>query len=211
MTTMLQSLFVFHVGIVFLCIVTDTRGQQSVFATNETYEWLNAKQRCTLLKDEKSIASSNFSTTLGWTNFSAKYLPWVEYKGCFKIWRTVNNFQEKQVTEGEQLQECMVHCNTSKLFGLQNSTCICIFTSNLTELFELSCDKNVATCSGDPFAFCGTEGRRGYFSMYQIVNIDREPRYKHGHIGNCLEMDTHWNFKANKCLTQSIPLCYDGK
>lgn len=30
-----------------------------------------------------------------------------------------------------------------------------------------SCDLNVATCSGDPFAFCGTDGGRTFLSVYQ--------------------------------------------
>ncbi|XP_063400071.1 uncharacterized protein LOC134684696 [Mytilus trossulus] len=209
MITMLQSLFA--VGIVFLCILTNIRGEQSrVFSTNEHYSWFNARGKCKLLTNESNFSS--FSTRrLGWTNFSAKYLPWIEYLGCFEF-RNVDTLYslKKQVTQGEQLQECIVHCNSSQFFGLQKSTCLCLQSSNHTDLYRYivkSCDTNAATCLGDPFGFCGTEGGREFLSVYQKVNIDEQNKT---FIGNCLEFDNrNGRFKANNCATELHPKCYN--
>ncbi|CAC5402744.1 unnamed protein product [Mytilus coruscus] len=58
------------------------REQSSVFVTNEQYEWFEAKRKCTLLTNERKFS---VTTRLGWTNFSAKYLPWVEYLDVIKL------------------------------------------------------------------------------------------------------------------------------
>ncbi|CAG2234623.1 unnamed protein product [Mytilus edulis] len=191
---MFQPLFVFNVGIEFLCIFTQIRGEQSgVYVTNENISGLNKDQ------------------VLGWTTFSAKYLPWVEYLGCYKFWNAYAssyNGTEKQVTEGEQLQECIIHCNRSKLFGLQESTCICLPNVNLTDgPVEKLCNTNVPTCSGDPFAFCGTVGNGSFLSVYRKVNIG--DRYG-SLIGNCLMFDNQHlrRFKANDCSKELYPICY---
>ncbi|XP_052067422.1 uncharacterized protein LOC127706777 [Mytilus californianus] len=209
---MCQALFVFHIGIVFLCIVPHTRGEQTrVYSTNEEYEWFEAKNKCTLLTNERNFSTS--TTRLGWTNFSAKYLPWVEYLGCFEF-RDVERFYglKKQVKKGEQLQECIVYCNGSQFFGLQESNCTCLHNNNRTDLYDYvkkPCD--VATCSGDPFAFCAVGGRM-ILSVYQKVIIDTNPKYKKDNIGNCLEYKkSNGNFKANKCSTKLYPICFNDK
>ncbi|CAC5363830.1 unnamed protein product [Mytilus coruscus] len=78
------------------------------------------------------------------------------------------NGHEKQVTEGEQLKECIMYCKISQHFGLQNSICVCLPNSYLTDgSIEVPCDTNVTACSGDPFAFCGRENGRLFLSVYQ--------------------------------------------
>ncbi|CAG2234621.1 unnamed protein product [Mytilus edulis] len=167
------------------------REQSRVFSTNANYEWFEAKRKCNLLTNEKNFTS--FPTRLGWTNLSAKYLPWVEYVGCFKFWNVNRLYvRQKQVTEGEELQECIVHCSGSQFFGLQQSTCICLNNDNRKKLLEYIvklCDSNVAACSKDPFAFCGSEGSKIFLSVYQ----------KDIHLGFNTGNKTDWKNAFNNC------------
>lgn len=54
------------------------------------------------------------------------------------------------------------------MFFFQNTICVCLPGLSLTDgSIEIMCDKNVTTCAGDPFAFCGMEIGRRFLSVYQ--------------------------------------------
>ncbi|CAC5397753.1 unnamed protein product [Mytilus coruscus] len=181
---MLQLLSVFHVVIVLFCRtrVTHSREQPRVFLANETHEWFDATRKCTLLKNEKGHCLFAFPNAV-WMDelfcgifamgkvFRGNKKGWNSTKnqGCFKFRDRLSfNGHEKQVTEGEQLKECIIYCKISQHFGLQNSICVCLPNSYLTDgSIEVPCDTNVTTCSGDPFAFCGRENSRLFLSVYQ--------------------------------------------
>lgn len=80
--------------------------QSRVYFTNKKYEWFKAKNQCTLLRNKRSIAHSHLPTGLGWTNYAAKYLPWVDYLGKY-----VNTF---------------IHLIEVSITRYETNTCTCI-------------------------------------------------------------------------------------
>ncbi|CAC5386070.1 unnamed protein product [Mytilus coruscus] len=116
-----------------------------IYITKAKYTWFQVKNKCSLIGNESTnIHISTFDSNLMWTGDSARYLPWVEYLGCFGL------KEERQlvvnrtnVETGKQLKALNV---TERL---DEGNCLAVFKKKDLFSYYLARD-----CSAKAFQIC---------------------------------------------------------
>ncbi|XP_076113588.1 uncharacterized protein LOC143081757 [Mytilus galloprovincialis] len=180
--------------------------------TRKKHTWSQARNKCSLIGIEHThLTFQTFDSELMWTGENARYLPWVEYLGCYGLESDDLIVDKRNVKPGTQLKECLVHCKQYDFIGLQQSNCVCLHYLELTGVYVVQpCNTKgyPAKCQGDTTAFCGS-GNSGYisdaFSLYQKVNVSERLDN-----GNCLAVDRQNNslsYVARNCSTEYFQIC----
>ncbi|XP_071121254.1 uncharacterized protein [Mytilus edulis] len=203
----------FDVDVIIILILFDSFRGENVHTslTKTKYTWSQARNKCSLIGNEHTnITIPTLNSDLIWTGDSARYLPWVEYLGCFGLKEERQLIIDKtHVESGKQLKECLLHCKQSSFIGLQQSNCVCLHFLELTsEFLETPCNAFSTRCQEDQTAFCGTIESRyisEVFSIYQKVNVTERVD-----DGNCLAVDNNndsFNYIALNCSTTAFQIC----
>ncbi|CAC5387726.1 unnamed protein product [Mytilus coruscus] len=182
--------------------------------TKTKHIWSQARNKCSLIGNEhKNITVPTFDSDLMWTGDSARYLPWVEYLGCYGL-KAGLVVDKIHVEPGKQLKECLLHCKQNDFIGLQQSNCVCLHYLKFTDDYLVKpCNTKgyPAKCQGDKTAFCGS-GDPGYisdaFSIYQKVNVSERLDN-----GNCLAVERQIDslyYVARNCSTEYFQICLNG-
>ncbi|CAC5364426.1 unnamed protein product [Mytilus coruscus] len=179
--------------------------------TKTTHDWFQARNKCSLIGYEHT----NLNITIVksdpiWTGDSARYLPWVEYLGCYELKPGRQLIENRtNVEPGTQLKECLLHCKQSSFIGLQQSNCVCLLSLDLTsDYLSNPCNKYPAKCQGDQTAFCGVDysvSISDAFSVYKKVNVTERVD-----DGNCLTVDIKNNqcyYAARDCSATAFQIC----
>ncbi|CAC5386064.1 unnamed protein product [Mytilus coruscus] len=195
--------------------VINSKGEKvQLYSTKTKYTWFQVRNECSLIRNESTyIDIPTFNSDLRWTGDNARYLPWVEYLGCF-------GFEERQlvagsrnVEQGKQLNECLMHCKQYNFIGLQQSKCVCLHDLILSNHYlKFQCNTVPEQCQGDEDAFCGTKKSGDSsiaFSLYQKVNVTERVD-----DGNCLAVDKKndsINYVARDCSATAFQICLKGE
>ncbi|CAC5387727.1 unnamed protein product [Mytilus coruscus] len=201
------------VTIIFGLVNTLKDATIPVHLTSQNYTWFEARNLCTLFKVGSMHLQINGLTVpsrLMWTHGTAKFLPWVEYLGCFELQKErIKETNSVIVEEGTQLPECLLFCQGYTFIGLQQQRCICLRAIKWTSKYIKSpCNTHPVKCRGDPDAFCGKQDvpkDSSFFSVYQKANVRESIGY-----GNCMAITIRPSssyFLALQCSTPLYQLC----
>ncbi|XP_052067426.1 uncharacterized protein LOC127706781 [Mytilus californianus] len=197
-----------YVVIIILILIDSFRAENvQIYRTKAKYTWFQVKNECSLIRNESTNMSiSTLDTDLMWTGDSARYLPWVEYLGCFRLKDMTLVDNSTNVETGKQLKECLLHCKQYDFIGLQQSKCVCLFYLELTaDYIEHPCNTNPEKCDGDLHAFCGEESSTNSYSIYQTVNLTERVE-----DGDCLAVDKNndsFNYISQNCSAPAYQIC----
>ncbi|XP_063400073.1 uncharacterized protein LOC134684699 [Mytilus trossulus] len=107
--------------VIIILLFDSLRGENvHISLTKTKHTWFQARDKCSLVGNvHTNITIRTLNSDLMWTGDSGKYLPWVEYLGCFGLNEDRQLIGYKtNVEPGNQLKDCLLYCKQYNFIGL---------------------------------------------------------------------------------------------
>ncbi|CAG2234150.1 unnamed protein product [Mytilus edulis] len=168
------------------------------------------------LSGKEIVLAGTSSPILAWIGAYATYSPWIEYKGCGKIYSTIIplqiDFTQKNVSTEPDIFKCFELCVMNFIkhnyIGFQRNKCLCYLTFDIEEI--IPCDNTSITVCGDNQNFiCGEKDN--VTVIYEIENLTMIATNDTGECGIVQINDNNTTFSSMECSNKAAILCFGNE